>query len=210
MIPSRNRLPRALADATLLAVHEHGVGDLTFEHVAAHAGVPVGKVTGLAASPAGLAGVAMDQVYEEWRDRVPAWLPIPVGGSLAAGLTEILRDTFRGLADLPPVGHLLMLQPHSPVDDVPAGALDPRTVVMNFRAHAEDEFTAWFRQAMERDPTIGAQPQGTDRLCARLIILAMDGFATVRRIEAQADPDPDAYRATLVRVVVEALRAGGG
>lgn len=206
------RVPSALADATLLAVHEHGLDRLSFEHVARHAHVPVEEVAGLAETPAVLAAAAMEQSYEDWRDLVPAWLPIPEGGSLAEGLTVILRETFRHL-DTPgflELGHLLMLQPHRPEesdeddeDDEPPA--DPRSTFLDFRGRAEDEFTAWFRHAIDRDPTIGPQERGTDRLCARLVLLAIDGFVTSYRIEGV--DDADSYRALLVAVVVAALRS---
>ena len=207
------RVPDVIADATLLALHEHGVDALTFEHVARHAGVAVARVEGLAPTPASLAGVAMEQSYEDWRDQVPAWLPIPEGGSLADGLTAILRDTFRYLKDPDylRLGHLLMLQPHPDDEDLvdggqaPGARPGPRATVLELRARAEAEFTAWFRQAIDRDPTIGPQPSGTDRLCAGLVLLTIDGFVTGHRIEG--DTDPDVYRALLVEVVVGALRA---
>lgn len=204
------RLPSAIADATLLAVHEHGLDLLSFEQVARHADVPVDDVSAHAATPAVLAAAAMEQSYEDWRDHVPAWLPIPEGGSLGEGLTAILRETFRHL-DEPgflELGHLLMLQPHrqesadEDEDDAPA---DPRTTFLDFRGRAEDEFTAWFRHAIDRDPTIGPQERGTDRLCARLVLLAIDGFVTGYRIEGT--DDADSYRALLVDVVVAALRS---
>lgn len=210
------RIPFDIADATLLAVHEHGIDELSFEHVARHADAPVRYVARLAATPRALAAAAMEQSYEEWRDQVPAWLPIPEGGSLADGLTAILRDTFRGLEKpgFLKLGHLLMLQAHP--DDAadtdprteqvgPETAEEPRTRFLTFRARAEDEFTAWFRHAIEHDPSIPPQPDGTDRTCARLVLLAIDGFVTSRRIEG--DADADAYRAMLVDVVVSALRA---
>jgi AcrR family transcriptional regulator len=214
------RIPFDIADATLLAVHEHGIDELSFEHVARHADAPVRYVARLAATPRALAAAAMEQSYEEWRDQVPAWLPIPEGGSLAEGLTAILRDTFRGLEKpgFLKLGHLLMLQAH-PGDEMdtdprpepslatgigPDTAEDPRTRFLTFRARAEDEFTAWFRHAIERDPSIPPQPEGTDRTCARLVLLAIDGFVTSHRIEG--DADADAYRAMLVEVVVSALR----
>jgi hypothetical protein len=202
------RVPTGIADATLLAVHEHGLERLTFDCVAQHAGVPVSQVEVLTDSPASLASAAMAQSYEDWRDQAPAWLPIPEGGSLAEGLTEILRDTFRHLADpgFLSVGHLLMLQPHPEEDGegVPDAA-HPRKVFLELREQAEHEFTAWFRHAIERDPTIRPQEQGTDRMCARLVLLAIDGFVTGHRLDG--DTDPDAYRAMLVDVVVSALRA---
>ena len=137
-------IPSGIADATLLAVHEHGVEDLTFEHVARHAGVPLPEVARLAPTPGALAGAAMEQSYEDWRDQVPAWLPIPEGGSLAEGLTTILRDTFRDLKDpdFLRLGHLLMLQPHEnpatrwqPADRTgDPGEPGPRETVLAFRA----------------------------------------------------------------------------
>lgn len=214
MTGTHAHIPPGIADATLLAVHEHGVEDLTFHQVARHAGVSVAEVEGLAATPGALAGAAMEQSYEDWRDQVPAWLPIPEGGSLAEGLTTILRDTFRDLEDpdFLRLGHLLMLQPHAPVEDTPdvddpvtAGQPGPRATILGFRARAEAEFTAWFRHAIDRDPTIGPQQEGTDRLCARLVLLAVDGFVTGHRIEGNTDPD--VYRSMLVEVVVAALRA---
>ncbi len=207
-------IPVGIADATMLAVHEHGLEDLTFEHVARHADVPLPEVERLAATPGALAGAAMEQSYEDWRDQVPAWLPIPEGGSLAAGLTAILRDTFRDLKDpdFLRLGHLLLLQPHEdpatqeePGDRRGPSQPGPRATVLDFRARAEAEFTAWFRHAIDRDPTIGPQQEGTDRLCARLVLLAIDGFVTGHRIDG--DTDPDVYRAMLVEVVVAALRA---
>jgi AcrR family transcriptional regulator len=210
-------IPPGIADATLLAVHEHGVEDLTFEHVARHADVPLPEVARLAPTPGALAGAAMEQSYEDWRDQVPAWLPIPEGGSLAEGLTAILRDTFRDLKDpdFLRLGHLLLLQPHASSGGVHATRTDghagsvgepgPRETILGFRARAEAEYTAWFRHAIDRDPTIGPQQEGTDRLCARLVLLAIDGFVTGHRIEG--DTDPDVYRAMLVEVLVAALRA---
>lgn len=204
-------IPPAIADATLVAVHEHGVEALTFAHVGRQAGVPETEVESIAATPAALAAHAMEQSYEAWRDQVPAWLPIPEGGSLAEGLTGTLRDWFRHLdsPDFLKLGHLLMLQQHTPEPDDAAHALepvaDPRTTFLEFRGHAEDEFTAWFRHAIERDPTIGPQERGTDRMCARLVVMAIDGFAAAHRIDGGSDPD--AYRAILVDVVVSALRA---
>jgi AcrR family transcriptional regulator len=210
-------IPAGIADAALLAVHEHGLEDLTFEHVARHADVPLPEVERLATTPGALAGAAMEQSYEDWRDQVPAWLPIPEGGSLAEGLTAILRDTFRDLKDpdFLRLAHLLMLQPHGASADtnetraerppVTPGEPGPRETILGFRARAEAEFTAWFRHAIDRDPTIGPQQEGTDRLCARLVLLAIDGFVTGHRIEG--DTDPDVYRAMLVEVVVAALRA---
>lgn len=200
-------LPAAIADAALLAVHEHGVEHLSFDHVARQAGVPVADVEPLAPSPAALAAGAMEQSYEEWRDQVPAWLPIPDGGSLAEGLTAILRDTFRHLESpgFLRLGHLLMLQAHPVEADQGESLPDPRSTFLEFRGRAEDEFTAWFRHAIERDPTIGPQRQGTDRLCARVVLLSIDGFVTGHRIDGGSDPDT--YRAMLVDVVVSALRA---
>lgn len=209
---SGRRLPSNIAAATLLAVHEHGLDLLSFEQVARHAHVTVAEVAGLAARPRDLAAAAMEQSYEDWRDQVPAWLPIAEGGSLGEGLTTILRETFRHL-DEPgflQLGHLLMLQPHrqgsadedEDDDDAPT---DPRTTFLDFRARAEDEFTAWFRHAIDRDPTIGPQERGTDRLCARLVLLAIDGFVTGHRMEGY--DDADSYRALLVGVVVAALRS---
>jgi AcrR family transcriptional regulator len=203
-------LPATIADATLLAVHEHGVERLTFEHVARQADVPLEDVRSLAPTPAALAAGAMEQSYEAWRDQVPAWLPIPDGGSLADGLTTILRDTFRHLQSpgFLQLGHLLMLRAHTSepdeveqADDVP----DPRSTFLQFRGHAEDEFTAWFRHAIERDPTLGPQQRGTDRLCAQIVLLSIDGFVAGHRIDGGADPD--AHRAVLVDIVVSALRA---
>lgn len=211
---THQQIPSGIADATLLAVHEHGLEELTFDHVARHAGVPLPEVERLAETPGGLAGAAMEQSYEDWRDQVPAWLPIPEGGSLAEGLTTILRDTFRGLEDpdFLRLGHLLLLQPHEepvvpeqPRDPTVPRPPDPRATVLDFRARAEAEFTAWFRHAIARDPTIGPQQEGTDRLCAQLVLLAIDGFVTGHRIER--DTDPDVYRAMLVEIVVAALRA---
>ncbi len=206
-------LPATIADAALLAVHEHGVEHLTFEHVARHADLPVAEVEALATTPAALAAGAMEQSYEAWRDQVPAWLPIPEGGSLAEGLTAILSETFRHLESpgFLQLGHLLMLQAH-PVDfedsddsDEAEAAPDPRSTFLEFRGHAEDEFTAWFRHAIERDPTIRPQQHGTDRLCARIVLLSIDGFVAGHRIDGGTDPDT--YRAMLVDVVVSALRA---
>jgi AcrR family transcriptional regulator len=204
-----HQVPKTVADATLLAVHEHGLERLTYADVARHADVPVPEVTRLAESPAALAAAAMQQSYEDWRDQVPAWLPIPGGGSLAEGLTGILRETFRHLEDpsFLRLGHLLMLQPHpeEPADD-DGPAPDPRATFLDFRARAEDEFTAWFRHAIDRDPTIGPQERGADRMCARLVLLAIDGFVIGHHLEG-GDHDADSYRTMVVGVVVGGLRA---
>ena len=77
--------------------------------------------------------------------------------------------------------------------------------MVQLRDQAEDEFTAWFRQAIERDPTIEPQERGADRLCARLVILAMDGFVLGRHLGSAVGPDD--FRAMLVEVVMGALRS---
>lgn len=206
-------IPRLVAHATLLAAHEHGPQALTFEVIADLAHCPVAEVARLAESPAALARETMRQGYEQWRDSVPSWQPIPPGGSMERELSTILRDTWRGL-DVPDLllGQLMLLQPgvladasepEDPLDVSPV--LDARSTVVQLRDQAEDEFTAWFRQAIERDPTIGGQERGTDRLCARLVILAMDGFVLGRHLGSAVGPDD--FRAMVVEVVMGALRS---
>lgn len=205
-------IPRPVAHATLLAAHEHGPHSLTFEVIADLAHRPVAEVARLAESPEALARETMRQGYEQWRDSVPSWQPIPPGGSLERELSAILRDTWRGL-DVPDLllGQLMLLQspvladapePEEPLD---ASAVpDARSTVVQLRDQAEDEFTAWFRQAIERDPTVGPQERGTDRHCARLVILAMDGFVLGRHLGSPVGPDD--FRAMLVEVLMGALR----
>ena len=199
-------IPDLVAEAALLAVHERGWERLTFDDIAQHAGVSVDKVQPLAHDAPALVRAAVEQTYEGWRDEVPAWLPIPEGGSLSVGLQDILRATWRQVQSpgVPRLGHLLLLQTHAGETD---GADDssPRTVIAGFRAYAEDEFTAWFRQAIARDPSIGPQALGTDRLCAPLVILAFDGLLLATRLDGHADPD--AFRRMLVGIVVGALQA---
>lgn len=209
-------IPRLVAHATLLAAHEYGPRSLTFEVVAHLAHRPVAEVAALAESPAALAQETMRQGYEQWRDSVPSWQPIPPGGSLERALTGILRDTWHGL-DAPDLvlGELMLLQPAVLADSAEAGAArtaevgapatDARSTVVQLRDQSEDEFTAWFRQAIERDPAIGPQERGTDRLCARLVILAMDGFVLGRHLGSPTRPDD--FRAMLVEVVMGALRS---
>lgn len=211
-------IPRLVAHATLLAAHEHGPQSLTFEVIAHLAHRPVAEVAALAESPAALAQETMRQGYEQWRDSVPSWQPIPPGGSLERALTGILRDTWHGL-DAPDLvlGELMLLQPAVLADSAGAGAAvpagvpgatpapDARSTVVQLRAQSEDEFTAWFRQAIERDPAIGPQERGVDRLCARLVILAMDGFVLGHHLGSPVPPDD--FRAMLVEVVMGALRS---
>ncbi len=199
-------IPDLVAEAALLAVHERGWEELTLDDIAQHAGVSVDKVQSLALDAPSLVRAAVEQTYENWRDEVPAWLPIPEGGSLAEGLQDILRTTWRQVQapGVPRMGHLLLLQTHTGETD---GADDssPRTAIAGFRASAEDEFTAWFRQAIARDPSIGPQALGTDRLCAQLVILAFDGLLLGSRLDGQVDPD--AFRRMLVGIVVGALQS---
>ncbi len=204
------KIPGVIAHATLLASHEHGPDPLTFEVVARLAGVPVAEVAGYAETPQRLTQIAMRQGYEAWRDSVPAWEPIPRGGSLALGLTGILGETWRRL-DVPDFvfGLLLLLRPHEQpeagADAEPDEEGDARSTVIQLRSQAEDEFTAWFRQAIDRDPGITPQERGADRLCARLVILAIDGFVLGRHLGS--DLEADVFRAALVNVVSAALRS---
>ncbi len=221
--PVEREIPAAILHATLLGSHQRSADSLTFEVIAEIAGVPASTVEQHAETPQELVRKALRQGYEEWRDSVPTWQPIPPGGSLAAGLTGILRDTWRGL-DVPDfaLALLLLLRPdeqQEPVEPEPdpvveVGATlgrgddpaDARGTVVMLRTQAEDEFTAWFRQAIERDPAIGPQELGIDRLCARLVILCLDGFVLGRHLGSPLEPDD--FRAMLVNVVVAALHAG--